>query len=243
MKILILLIALIAFGMAHHIHEEDGNIKFNVDLHEESPIGFAVKGQINPVDDTQNKIGAFVKLANEYIPILENLSKNKAVLEYQRRWQINFIPGIDITVYWFFDLIVGWIVEPGDVAENFYEVTYTPFVWGSTYGRTNGTTWPAAGYFRIGVEYVDFRMPTSFTLYRDGRVCFDSFYTVNPVHLSSQFGGALRECKAEIIDEVLNQQPIHLGCAYTNDIDVQFLDEDLTNRIERVILGETCIGF
>lgn len=243
MKILILLIALIVFGTARHVHEEDGTIKFNVDLIEESPISFAVKGQVNPLDDTQNKIGAFLKLADEYIPILENLSKDQAVLEYQQRWRIDFIPGIDITIYWFFDLIVGWIVEPGDTLENFYEVTYTPFVWGSTYARTNGTTWPASGYFRIGVEYIDFRMPTSFTLYRDGRVCFDTFYTVMPVHLSSQFGGALRECKAEILDEILNQHPISLGCNYVNDIDVLFLNEDLTNKIERVILGETCVGF
>ncbi|CAI2378342.1 unnamed protein product [Moneuplotes crassus] len=243
MKLLIALIALIAFSTAANIYEEDGNIKFDVDMDQTSPISFAVKGQMNPLDDTQNKITAFLKLANEYIPILENLSKDQTVLRYQHTWHFNNIPGIDLTFYWFFDLIIGWTVTPGDVAENFYEVTYMPFAWGTTYGRLNGTTWPAIGYIRLGVEYLDFRMPTAFTLYRDGKVCFDSSYIVTPIHVSSQLGGALRECKAEILDEILNQQAITLGCSYVQDIDILFLDEDLTSRVEHQIIGETCIGF
>ncbi len=236
----VLFIALFAAAMAANMYQEDGNIKFDVDLHESSPIGFAFKGQINPMDDTKNQVGAFLKLANEYIPILQELSEQQGTLQFERRWYVNFA-GADLTIYFHFDLVVGWTVQPGDLADNFYEVTYTPFVWGSTFGRVNGTTWPAVGFARLGVEYIHFEMPTAITIYRDGRFCFDSFYTVEPVHVSSQFGAALRECKAEIIDEIVNSQPIHLGCTLTADVDVNWLNEDLTSRIERVIIGETCI--
>lgn len=238
---LLLFVALIALAACTSVYEKDGLINFDVDMHQDSPIGFAMKGQINPADDSQNSIGTFLKLANQYIPILEEFSEKTNKLSWDQRWHID-LPGFDLTFYLYFELLIGWTVQPGTVGADSYEVTYTPFAFGSTLGRFNGTTLPGHGYFRAGLRYLDFEMPIALTIYRDARICFDTFYTVSPVTLSVTFGLGLIECVREILDDVLNNRAITLLCSPVESVDVDLVDQDFTNRIERVIVGETCVG-
>ena len=167
MKI-VLFIALIAVALASVVPTSDGRIKFDLDIHKNSPIGIVLQGEVNPRDDTQNKIGAFIKLASEYIPILQGIADKENSLQYDRVWEINFM-GVNLELVLHFDLIIGWTAQPGTAAANFYEVTYTPYVWGSVFGRANGTTWPVVGFTRGGVQYVHAYTPIAVTLYREGK--------------------------------------------------------------------------
>lgn len=221
--------------------EQDGQIKFNMDVHEGSPIGLVLEGLIDPRFEQNNKIQAFLKLANQYIPVLESMTNANNELKYSQDWHINFA-GVNIDIHWYLQLIVGWKVQPGSSGSSFYEVTYTPFVWGGTFARVNGTTWPAVGSTRVGLQYVYAYAPVAVTLYREGKVCFSSGYTVEPVHLNTNLFAALNACQAEIIDEVIEQQPIHLDCNYTNPVNITLFNVNFTETFSGDIIGETCIG-
>ena len=45
-------------------NHETESIDFEMDVHKDSPIGLFVKGSISPKFETNNKIQAFIKLAN-----------------------------------------------------------------------------------------------------------------------------------------------------------------------------------
>ena len=221
---------------------ENGMIDFEMDVHKDSPVGIYLKGSLDPKDEQNNQISAFIKLANEYIPILESLANSNQELTITRDWNFNFA-GINVDVHWYLQLIIGWRVAPGTSSANFYEVTYTPFVWGGTFARLNGTTWPAVGSTRAGLQYAYAYAPVALTLYREGRVCFSARYVVEPIHLENQLFAALNECRAEIIDELVNSQPIHLGCNFTAPVNVTLFNVNFTDTFAADIIGETCIGF
>ena len=240
--VLLALLVATCLASGFNTYEEDGQIKFRMDVHHTSPIGLVVEGLVDPRFESNNKIQAFVKLANEYIPVLESMAQNENSLKYERYWNYS-VAGIDLSVYWYFQLIVGWTVQPGSSSANFYEVTYTPFVWGGTYGSLNGTTWPVVGSTGTGVQYVHAYAPIGVTLYKEGKVCFGGVWTVEPVALKTDVFVALNECWDEIIDEVINGVPIHLTCNYTVPQNFTLLNVNFTDTYTGDLIPEICFNF
>jgi len=240
---LVVLALFIAFSFAaFNTKHENGQIKFDLDVHHTSPIGVVLEGSLDPRQETNNKITAFLKLANQYIPLLESIASAENELKYERYWHYNFA-GVNVDVYWYFQLIVGWKVKPGSYSENFYEVTYTPFAWGGTYGRVNGTTWPVVGSTGTGLQYIFAYAPIGVTLYREGKACFGGDYTIEPVALRTDVFVALNECWAEIIDEVINQVPIHLDCNYTAPQNFTLYNVNFTDTYQGDLIPEICFNF
>ena len=242
MRIVLFTLLIVAAFAALSTKEENKQIKFNLDLFENSPVGLSLSGSIDPKEDTNNKIQAFIKLANQYIPILESLGNRDSELKYERKWHYSFA-GISVDVYWYFQLIVGWTVKPGSKSDNFYEVTYAPFIWGGTYGRVNGTTWPVVGTTGTGLQYVHAYAPIGVTLYREGKVCFGGTYTVLPVALRTDVFVALNQCMAEIVDEIVDQQPIHLDCNFTAPQNFTLFNVNFTNTYTGDLIPEICFSF
>jgi hypothetical protein len=240
--VLFALIVAAVFATGFKSYHEDGQIKFNMDVHYDSPVGIYLEGLVDPQMETNNKIQAFVKLANQYIPILESLGGQEGGLKYERIWHYSFA-GVNIDVYWYFQLIVGWKVKPGSYSTNFYEVTYTPFVWGGTYGRVNGTTWPAVGSAGTGLQYVHAYSPIGVTLYKEGKACFGSTYTVQPVMLKTDINLRLNECWDEIIDEIIGGIPIHLTCNYTAAQNFTLFNVNFTNAYTGDLIPQICFNF
>lgn len=223
--------------------EQNGQINFDLDVHSESPVGVVLKGLIDPRQETNNQIGAFLKLANTYIPILESLASADNSLNYERNWNINFL-GMNFDIYWYFQLIVGWKVTPGEYSSSFYQITYTPFVHGSTLGYVNGTTWPIVGSTKVGLQYLYAYAPIGVTIYTtDKKVCFGGDYTVDPIELRTQVYVALNECSAEIFDEIIEQTPIHLNCNYTAYQNFTLLNINFTNTYTGDILSDICFNY
>ena len=238
---LVLLALLVALCVSSSIVGKNNLIEFEVDSNEDSPVSIVMKGSINPRYAEQNNVQAFLKLANTYIPVLQGLANADKNLKYERYWNIN-VAGINLNVYWYFQLIVGWRAQPGSSSSNFYEVTYTPFVFGETSGRVNGTTWPAVGSSRAQLQYVLAYAPIAVTLYREGRVCFRARYVIEPIMFKNNVFAALQECQAEIIDEIINSVPIHLNCNYTAPVNITLFNVNFTESFSDDIIGETCIG-
>lgn len=73
MKVIIALACVLACSYAINMYGEDGLVKFDFEK-DDSPIGFSMKGEIDPHNDQNNKIQTFLKLAGYYIPILESMN-------------------------------------------------------------------------------------------------------------------------------------------------------------------------
>mgnify|MGYP006293385857 CR=1 FL=1 len=240
--VLFALLVAACFASGFNPREENGQIKFSMDVHENSPIGLFVEGLLDPRQETNNNIQAFLKLANQYIPILQSVSNMNNDLTYSRTYHINFA-GVDVYVYYELQLIVGWRVKPGSYSSSFYEVTYTPFVFGETHGNATGQTWPAAGMVRGGLLFAHAYAPIGVTLYKEGKICFGGRYTVEPVGLRTDVSAALKGCEAEIIDEVIEGQPIHLGCNYTAPTNFTLFHLNFTDTYTGDLIPETCFTF
>jgi len=224
--------------------KKDDKIGFKFDAYENSPISLAMEGVVDPQNDKMNEIQAFLRLAGQYIPILEALSSQDNSLQYQIRNRITIANIIDIEYYFYLQLIVGWEVSPGGSTVDSYNVTYTPFAWGSTAVGTNGTTWPAEAGAEASMEFIYAYAPISLSLYQSGKVCFSSRYVINPVQFGVRLDASLRECEDEILDDVINGNPIfEWNCNMIDEVNVNFIDIDLFDGVRGTLTGLQCIQF
>ena len=244
MKYIVILAIILAWSMSAPIKTSvvDNQINFSLDVHENSPLGLVLEGILDPREDSNNKIQAFLKLANQYIPILESFATQENELKYERYWYVQFA-GVDLTVYWYFQLLIGWRVKPGSYSDNYFDVTYTPFAWGATYGSVNGTTWPYYGGLRAGTRYLTVYAPVGVQLYREGKICFGGTYTVEPVSAGIHMDGAPKECYDEVIDEILSGVPLTLNCNYISPINITLVDVNLTDTYSGEFIPQTCFNF
>ena len=245
MKIAIILavVLVIACASPFTATTADKPIKFDLDFYEDSPIGFSMKGQVSPRNEQQNKIETFLRLAGEYIPILESLANNDNSLTYTRRWHIGVL-GFNLDVNVYFQLIVGWRVQPGNGTAGRFDVVYTPFAWGKTSAGINGTSWPAVGSTEAVLNYLDISAPISLSLYQAGRICFRGGYVAEAVTFHHNLYGSLRECQDEILDDLINGTPIFVwSCNYIAPVNTTIFDLSLVDGFFGDIVGETCIDF
>lgn len=244
MKVLLLVALLAIVANARFETEIFGKlIRFNFDNTGEFPIGLTMSGTIDPQDDTNNKISTFLRLAGSYIPILENVSNPENKLTYERIFRINFA-GIDATLDLYVQLLVGWRVFNHDSPDKFLKVVYTPFIHGWMTARFNGTTLPGYGSYSADLQFIRAYSPIELNI-DTNKVCFGANYTIMPIYLKTNMNVALQECKTEIIDDILNQQPLILGCNFTPRLEFTHLDVNITSLVQEDIIDEdgACIFF
>ena len=245
MRTMILIACFLALAMSTSLntYEQDKLIKFNYEIHEDSPIGLYMEGELDPRNEQSNKIQTFLRLANKYIPVLESLSGANNELKWERVWHVSFA-GVNLDVYGYFQLVVGWRVNPGGQSEGRYDVTYTPFVWGGTYATVNGTSFLAVGSTEVGVQYVLAYAPISIQLFNTGRVCFQGSWVVEPVHLRNHLFAALTECHDEILDDLIEGRDIFdWSCNLTMPVNVTIFDINFTDRMAGDFIPQTCFDF
>jgi len=210
-------------------------------MHEDSPIGIVMKGEIDPLDNTNNKIATFLKIAGEYIPILETLNKSEQSLKYERVFRLTFA-GLDVTVDVLVELLVGWRAENFGAQSEFYNVTYTPFAWGWLTTRLNGTSWLGAGTYSTDLEFVGAKAPIGVEI-SSHKLCFSGNYYLRPVTLVTQAVVALRECSQEIIDELINQHTIYWNCGFTEQSSFTHLNITFNEGSSNSLFDDSCITF
>mmetsp|Transcript_10619 Transcript_10619/g.9355 ORF Transcript_10619/g.9355 Transcript_10619/m.9355 type:complete len:246 (+) Transcript_10619:43-780(+) len=245
MKLIIVLIAvaMVVSSTPFNTYEKDGAIEFDHEFYEDSPVGFAMKGKVDPNNEELNKIETFLRLAGEYIPILQSLAQSDNTLKFQKKWNVHFM-GINVEFLYYLQLIVGWTVHPGEHKGDRFDVTYTPFAWGSTAFSSNGTAFVAQGVSEITLEFLYAYAPISLSLYDDGKVCFSSWYDVDPVHFGIRMDLELIECQDEILDSLLNGSPdLSWSCDLIDQVDFNFFEEDITPGWSGNITGTQCINF
>ena len=245
MKAVILLVAIlgVALSVPINVYADENKIKFSYDVHESSPVGLTVKGVIDPLNETQNKIQTFIRLANQYIPILEALAGASNELKYEYRYRIN-VAGFVFDVYVNFNLYVGWRVNPGGYTTDRFDVVYTPFVYGYAYNRINGTSFPAVGSHEISIVYAYAYAPIALQLFSSRKVCFQGSYVVEPVMVKNNLFAALNACENEIIDKVISGAGfMDFKCNYTNPVNITLVEKNFTSRIAGDFVAQSCFSF
>jgi len=72
MKIVIAIAMIVALAACTVQYEEkDAQIHYDYDSNREGLFGFVMKGLVDPINDQENKISTFLRLANEVIPLID----------------------------------------------------------------------------------------------------------------------------------------------------------------------------
>lgn len=245
MKTILILAVVLAFALAGPFSamKKDDGIDFKLDTNEDSPISFAMKGSINPRNEEMNKISTFLRIAGEYIPLLEQLGSQDNALEWRRWWNISIL-GVNVDVTLYFQLIVGWRVDPGGATAGRFDVVYTPFAWGRTAAHVNGTTWPVVGSTEAVFQYLHVYAPVALSLYNTGRVCFGADYVVEPATFRQHIFGSLRECQDEILDDLINGTPIFVwDCNYIAPVNTTLIDFLVYDGMSGDLGTDICFNF
>lgn len=246
MKTIIAVALLFACASAFSIKGDEGLVKFELNAHQDSPIGLVMKGHIDPKDETNNKIETFLKLASTYIPILESVQNENNNLKWTNTWHLSLGGLGSISLHWNFEVIVGWKVRVNsndlNMTSDHLNVAYIPFISGFTNGGLQGDTSPARGYYNATLWFARAYTIISLQVFSSGNVCFEGTGYLWPVQLTSAISSALKECKSEILDEVFNGIPIVFGCDYTLPFVTPHLDISFTQNFTEPLIGQTCVN-
>lgn len=175
--ILSILLLTLAFGSV---------ISFEKDSHEESPISVFTKGFFDPTVSGEAKIQAFLRLANELIPLAEvkapahETAGNK--LKYGYTWCSGQLgDAFDFCFNANAYILIGWNFGQGSVnATNnqggAYNVSFNPFV--QIYGGVNVSvaSYPVQVGYGIYLQIVNTQFPTYLTIGQNA-ICYSSMFS------------------------------------------------------------------
>lgn len=247
MKVILAAALLMACATALSLTGEDGLVKFDFDSNEDSYLGLVMKGQIDPKDDTNNKIETFLKLANYYVPILDSVKGQDNSLKWWRTWNIDLPAGLGSM--WFngtFELVAGWSVYTNEnqlnMTADYLDIAYVPFVWGWASGELTGNTSPWIGEFNATLWYVRAYTVINLEVHNTGSVCFQGSGHLWPIQLDGFLQSSLKSCYAEILTEIIEGVPITLGCSYSSPIYVPVLNSTFTGNYTQPLINQKCFN-
>mmetsp|Transcript_25702 Transcript_25702/g.25514 ORF Transcript_25702/g.25514 Transcript_25702/m.25514 type:complete len:237 (-) Transcript_25702:49-759(-) len=233
-KVIVLVSAVLCLACANSVFY-DGN------FFDKSANNFIAEGQFGPFMRTKEKIEAFTKLANNFIPALEDLNTRSTSLEFRRIWHFNIF-GVHIITRWEFILNVGWTVEQDQTTPGVLNVTYAPFILGYTY------LWNDINYYNFFELFIDpfvdlihTQLPIEVTIHTGGKTCIRADYHLDPSYFYNYFTSRLQECKVEIIDELINWTPIIQGCHWIPDFNTTLPTINLYEGFSQPLL-DFCIS-
>lgn len=247
MKIIVAFACLLALGAAFELTNKDGLVHFEQDANKDSPIGLVMKGHVDPSNEKNNKITAFLKLASHYIPILENMNSQEGTnLGFTRSFGINLGELANLQVTGTFMVCAGWKVFLNENTLNqttdHLEATYAPFVWGWANGFVTGDTFPANGFYNATFFFSRAYALISLQIFENGQVCFQGSGHFWPVTLESSLSASFKQCQAEIITDVVEGNPITLDCHQSIPCNQTHLNVSFTQNFTQTIVQQKCIS-
>jgi hypothetical protein len=186
MRVILLLGLALAAATAFTL-TRNGDSGFDFDYShfgEDSPIDLKLSGSYDKDDETKREITAFVNIFGQMFPVFEKVMSPQEELTYSWNWCSAAGSFMRTCLYFDAHLVVGWKVNQIGIDDTLYNITYSPFVNGTSSGGTS----LSASFFKLGVAGVDnfFRFEVPISLEFDGfnRLCYSAYseyfpYTVN----------------------------------------------------------------
>jgi hypothetical protein len=243
MKAIVLAALIVAtFALTPSLKEDNGKIAFEYDAHPDLPIGIKLQGEIDPSDESNNKVSTFLKLANYFIPLVEAKGKNND-LQYWATTCIVNTASIQVCLNYGFQLTIGWRVYQGGYTAGAYNITYVPFAEGWAAGNATGFAWPIKGEYGAGIWFVRAYAPIGVQLYTSGQVCFGGYYYMLPTEFGSRLISQLKQCKEEIIDDLVMGNGLNnFVCGWSNQLNFTHLAYNFTDYYRADFLNQRCFG-
>lgn len=240
MKIVIAITLCVALAAASvNYQEKDSQIHFDYDSHKDGLFGFLMTGVVDTVNDQENKVSTFLKLANEIIPLIDVSADGDDAadhkLEYGQQWCFGNVGGVIYTcvnvqgTFW-----VGWMAYQNGLTGT-YDVTYTPFALAQFGGNATFATYPAQVGYGIYLNAIDIQIPIGISLGQSA-TCYSGSFQFLPVALQSTIFTSLLECQ-EVLPE--NQY----GCNYKIGATFNHLSYNFTTAQINSFLPRNCFNY
>ena len=238
MKIIILAL-LIAVAFTASVAEKNGKLHFEADSNPELPFGLTMKGLINPLNEAENNLETFFRLAGELIPLAQSSMNDKQAsnLQYSRQWCFGGGAGAAFStcVNLNAELWVGWRVNLLGATGSF-NVTYTPFTMFRAGTNVSASSFPAevsyGGFFSI----VDIQVPVNLLLAQT-QICYSARFAMLPTAAYTAITTNLLQCDRSIPDQT------NWRCDRVQGAEFRHLQWDITTGLFINLLPYTCFNF
>jgi hypothetical protein len=246
MKIIIALALFLTFATALNIHGDQGLVNFEFDPSESDVFGLVMRGSIDPKNELNNKIATFLKLANYYVPVLESINNQGNNLKWIGAWTINLGPIGTVGLTGGFNLVVGWNVALNNTMSTslgqYLDISYVPFAWGWATANASLNNWLAVGGYNATLYYSRAYVIVDLQIYGGGEVCYGGNAYFWPVQLVTNLSSSLLACQDEIIENIINYQPIDLMCNSTVPFTMTHLNISFTANMTQGLVSNACIN-
>ena len=151
----------------------------------DSPVDLVLQGHFNPDHEGEKQISAFLNLFGSMFPVVEDVLDAYEDLEYVYHWCSG--PGAFETCFSFeFHFIVGWTVNQFGVDDEFYNITWMPFVNGTASSSASLNTGFVEFYADGQSHYFELDIPITFEFEGFREVCYSAYSLTWPysVHVT-----------------------------------------------------------
>ena len=240
MKIVILALLVCAVFGASMV-QRDGKVDFEVDTHPESPVGFTMKGKVNPQNDEESSVETFFRLAEQLIPLAQsNLKDDKEGTSLQFYRRFCFLGGglgdaISVCGYANAELWIGWRVYH-DGGLGLYNVTYTPFSYFQGGVNVSAASYPAEVSYGGYLQLYNLEVPVNF-LISESQICWDGDFLLYATQAFTAINTNLLQCQRSIPDMT------PWDCDRVQGVQFRHLTFDFFDGTFIDLLPRTCITF
>ena len=230
----LLTLAMIMVATTAYMMVEDDKITFVVDSNYHESVGLRMEGELDPYEtdvEGNMRMRTYLRLADQYVPLGFAEGLQGTNLEYTEHFAFQLGP-ISFGGYVSFNMNIGWSVDnviSTDAHGEDLQLTYTPFAAAWINTDVNTTT-DYIGFVSVGahIDVIHFYVPIQIQLEEGGNFCFNAAYEWQPVAVTGHIFTHLIQCSAEIIDEIVEQVPIHLNCERVAPVNALVITKNLT---------------
>ena len=242
MKVLFILGLILAVSFAFSVtHNEDKNVEFVADPNPDSPLSIMMKGVFNRDDQSESDVTAFLRLAEELIPVasskLQDIKDGKTggltLTEYWCNAPIG--SAFRICLYGYVELYVGWRVYPEGTG-NTFNLTYVPFAYLRAGGNASASSYPAEVGYGLYFSITEIEVPLNF-LIGSSQVCYAARFDKFPTALYTVVNANLLECWRSIPDRT------DWACKRVEGSGFRHLEYAFDAGLTIDLLPYTCINF
>lgn len=177
-------------------------ITFEKDSNEASPISILTKGFFDASVSGEAKISAFLRLANELIPLAEMTGPAADPAAKKLGFYRPFCYGqlgdmFSGCLNFNAGLYIGWTVTQGSSAYSsgapLYNITYVPFVRLAGQVNVSVSSYPAQVSYGLTLQIVNVQVPTYLAIGQQA-VCYSSMLNFQPGAIYTSVNTALLQC-------------------------------------------------
>lgn len=240
MKIVIALALCLALATASvNFQEKDSQVHYDYDSNRDGLFGFLMKGVVDPINDQENRVSTFLRLASELIPLVDVLADGddsaEQKLEYSQQYCYGQTGGaIQVCLNLNGKFWVGWWAFQKGITGT-YDATITPFALAQFGGNATLASYPAQVGYGVYINALNIQVPIGVTIGQT-QLCYEGTFQFNAVELLTTIFTSLLECQ-EVIPEG------QWGCQYVPGAAFQHLSYNFTNPQYNYFLPRACINF